>query len=208
MSIFPLQSYHQTRNDGSVLFKDISSNNPNQFFDNLFKKTIHDKSYFALTNDDKLKLGFSHTMSYILSLYLSIFSGIEVNEQSLFEDNFLTLTKSNSQNIFLKGVLNREAVNLTRFTSQLDSFSKALTCFSDEKFVKQYLLSNRKFDRIFNLMIPQTFYIDEKSLTNDEKSSLQKLKNSGKVLPSPTGKSYISDKSPSIPEYQVFVKSI
>ena len=208
MSIFPLQSYHQTRNDGSVLFKDISSNNPNQFFDNLFNKTIHDKSYFALTNDDKLKLGFSHTMSYILSLYLSIFSGIEVNEQSLFEDNFLTLIKSNSQNTFLKGVLNREAVNLTRFTSQLDSFSKALTCFSDEKFVKQYLLSNRKFDRIFNLMIPQTFYIDEKSLTNDEKSSLQKLKNSGKVLLSPTGKSYISDKSPSIPEYQVFVKSI
>ena len=147
-------------------------------------------------------------MSYILSLYLSIFSGIEVNEQSLFEDNFLTLIKSNSQNTFLKGVLNREAVNLTRFTSQLDSFSKALTCFSDEKFVKQYLLSNRKFDRIFNLMIPQTFYIDEKSLTNDEKSSLQKLKNSGKVLLSPTGKSYISDKSPSIPEYQVFVKSI
>ena len=208
MSIFPLQSYHQTRNDGSVLFKDISSNNPNQFFDNLFNKTIHDKSYFALTNDDKLKLGFSHTMSYILSLYLSIFSGIEVNEQSLFEDNFLTLIKSNSQNTFLKGVLNREAVNLTRFTSHLDSFSKALTCFSDEKFVKQYLLSNRKFDRIFNLMIPQTFYIDEKSLTNDEKSSLQKLKNSGKVLLSPTGKSYISDKSPSIPEYQVFVKSI
>ena len=208
MSIFPLQSYHQTRNDGSVLFKDISSNNPNQFFDNLFNKTIYDKSYFHLTQDDKLKLGFSHTMSYILSLYLSIFSGIEVNEQSLFEDNFLTLTKSNSQNIFLKGVLNSEAVNLTRFTSQLDSFSKALTCFSDEKFVKQYLLSNRKFDRIFNLMIPQTFYIDEKSLTNDEKSSLQKLKNSGKVLPSPTGKSYISDKSPSIPEYQVFVKSI
>jgi hypothetical protein len=206
MSIFPLQSYHQTRNDGEILFKDISSNNPNESFYNFTKKT-QDKSYFALTAENKENLRFSHTISYILSLYLSIFSGIEVNEQSLFEDDFLT--KLNSQNIFLKGVLNRETANLTKFTSQLDSFSKALTCFSDEKFVKQYLLSSRKFDRIFNVMIPQTFYIDEQNMSSDEKDSLKSLKDSKKVLTNKTtGKSYISKNSPSIPEYQVFVKSI
>jgi hypothetical protein len=206
MSIFPLQSYHQTRNDGEILFKDISSNNPNESFYNFTKKT-QDKSYFALTAENKENLRFSHTISYILSLYLSIFSGIEVNEQSLFEDDFLT--KLNSQNIFLKGVLNRETANLTKFTSQLDSFSKALTCFSDEKFVKQYLLSSRKFDRIFNVMIPQTFYIDEQNMSSREKDSLTSLKDSRKVLTNKTtGKSYISKNSPSIPEYQVFVKSI
>jgi hypothetical protein len=142
---------------------------------------------------------FNHKVSYLLGLYITVLTGIEMNEHSLYTVNNIINNKINRAN---SNITNLIKDNLSSLDSNLiqasSSLIRSITTVSDTDVIKDYALRPRAFDRIYNLVVPKKFEILNANSLIDK--SILDI--------SEGGIAYVKENLPSVSQYQVYVKSI
>jgi hypothetical protein len=157
LNTFLVWDYDVFYSTGPTLRKFANSFNEVEFNDS----TSH---YDNLTQSQKDEILNNHKISAIFDLYLSVFTGLQVDETSVFDKNVTNILGSVGGELSSKKINNALRVDpmMMNYSSdqkiknQIDLFRKTLNTYSDSKMIKLFTTTAAKYDRVFNIFVPST----------------------------------------------------
>jgi hypothetical protein len=147
----------------SVVSSDISANNSFTIINDQ-SKSFEDYSF--LNQQEKIELVRNHSMSFLMEEYLNYFSGTSFDEQKFSRYD---VVKEIIDKEFSKFIGEQTNTQVQSFNSpSIENFFSGETFLCNIENLKKFLITPKKFDRVFHILLdPDDFDID-KDLTEKE----------------------------------------
>ena len=149
MSLFPVSAYSMFQEN------DLSLRNFSDLVENVFTTLDQNQYKNIIRQEDKNELIHNHKLSFILEIYLSIFTGLQLNEKSFItEKNYDLLNQLKINSACIRAINTDPISREVGIQYHIESLKGIISNLSDRKLIKKLILSPSIFDRIFNIIIP------------------------------------------------------